>query len=124
MDELTKLLPLLLYPLGVAFVLALVGLGLQICGRRRSGWVLTLAAVAWLWVWSMPVTSASHMRRTEAVFRAGGLEPIPVATDFRVGPDPVRRLWRYLPSVNGLAGSTAAVHEFVGYWFYWLRGWI
>lgn len=70
------------------------------------------------------VTSASHMRRAEAVFRAGGLEPIPVATDFRVGPDPVQRLRRYLPSVNALAGSTAAVHEMVGYWFYRLRGWI
>jgi uncharacterized SAM-binding protein YcdF (DUF218 family) len=32
------------------------------------------------------VTSASHMRQSEAVFRAGGLEPIPVATDFRAGP--------------------------------------
>jgi uncharacterized SAM-binding protein YcdF (DUF218 family) len=255
-DELTKLLPLSLYPLGITFVLALVGLGLRICGRRRSGWVPTLAAVAWLWVWSMPVTSdalraslerrydywpvesvpradaivvlggafsahaswpypsasgpvdrywhaarlyhagrgqrillsggrdprrpanpteaqsgarfladlgvpaerllldnearttqqhvahvaallkahglesfllvtsASHLRRAEAVFRAGGLEPIPVATDFRVGPDPVRRLRRYLPSANALAGSTAAVHEYVGYWFYRLRGWI
>ena len=70
------------------------------------------------------VTSASHMRRAEAVFRAGGLEPIPVATDFRVGPNPVPRLWRYLPSVAGLAGSTAAVHEYVGYWFYSLRGWV
>ena len=70
------------------------------------------------------VTSASHMRRSEAVFRAGGLEPIPVATDFRVGPDPVPRLRRYLPSVGALGGSTAAVHEYVGYWFYRLREWV
>ncbi|WP_372922294.1 hypothetical protein [Roseovarius sp.] len=37
----------------------------------------------------LPVTSASHMRRSEAVFRAGGLTPIPVATDFRVGRETV-----------------------------------
>lgn len=70
------------------------------------------------------VTSATHMRRAEAVFRAGGLEPLPVATDFRTGPDPVRRLRRYLPSVGALAGSTTAVHEYLGYAFYRLRGWI
>ena len=70
------------------------------------------------------VTSASHMRRSEAVFRAGGLAPTPVATDFRADANPVPRLRRYLPSVEGLSGSTGAVHEYVGYWFYRLRGWV
>jgi uncharacterized SAM-binding protein YcdF (DUF218 family) len=70
------------------------------------------------------VTSATHMRRAEAVFRAGGLDPIPVATDFSVVTDPVVKVRRYLPSVGGLMGSTCAVHEYVGYWFYRLRGWI
>ena len=70
------------------------------------------------------VTSASHMRRAEAVFRAGGLDPVPVATDFRADPNPVPRLRRYLPSVEGLSGSTGAVHEYLGYWFYRLRGWV
>ena len=256
MYELTKHLSLFAYPLGAAFSLGLIGLLLQLFGRWRSGGVVILLALTWLWVWSMPVTSdalraslesryaylpveavpradaivvlggafsgdaswpypsasgsvdrywhaarlyhagrgqrillsggrdprrpenrteaqsgaifladmgvpaehllldnearttqqhvahiaallkahglesfllvtsASHMRRAEAVFRAGGLEPSPVATDFRVGPDPVPRLRRYLPSVEGLSGSTAAVHEYVGYWFYWARGWV
>jgi uncharacterized SAM-binding protein YcdF (DUF218 family) len=70
------------------------------------------------------VTSATHMWRSEAVFRGAGLEPMPVATDFRVSPDPVRRLRRFVPSVGALSGSSAAVHEYLGYWFYWLRGWI
>lgn len=70
------------------------------------------------------VTSATHMWRAEATFRAAGLEPIPVATGFRVEPDPVRRLRRYLPSVSALGGSTGAVHEYLGYLFYRLRGWI
>ena len=256
MYELTKHLSLLVYPLGAAFALGLVGLGFQVFRRWRVGWVLIVLALLWLWVWSMPVTSdalrgalerrydylpaeaapradaivvlggafsanavwpypsargpvdrywhaarlyhagrgqrillsggrdpqrpanpteaqsgavflvdmgvpaehllldnearttqqhvahvaalleahglesfllvtsATHMRRAEAVFRAGGLEPIPVATDFRVGPDPVPRLRRYLPSANALVGSTAAVHEVVGYWVYRMRGWI
>ncbi len=70
------------------------------------------------------VTSAVHMRRAEAVFRAGGLQPIPVATDFHVEPAPAFRLWRFVPSVSGLKGSTEAVHEYIGYWYYRLRGWI
>ena len=70
------------------------------------------------------VTSAMHMRRAEAVFRAGGLDPIPVATDFHVAPGAKFSLRRFLPSAGGLGGSTAAVHEYVGFWFYRLRGWI
>ena len=70
------------------------------------------------------VTSAMHMRRAEAVFRADGLDPIPVATDFRVGENPPRGLRRVLPSATALGESTAAVHEYVGYWFYRVRGWV
>jgi uncharacterized SAM-binding protein YcdF (DUF218 family) len=256
MYELIKLSSLLFYPLGAALVLALLGVVVQWRGRWRLGSVLILFALAWLWVWSMPVTSdalrgslerrypniavaevpradavvvlggaftadaswpypsasgsvdrywhaarlyhagragrvllsggrdphrpanpteaqsgalflidmgvpaehlildnearttqqhvekiaqlleehglksfllvtsATHMRRAEAVFRAGGLDPIPVATDFSVVTDPVVKVRRYLPSVGGLMGSTCAVHEYVGYWFYRLRGWI
>ena len=69
------------------------------------------------------VTSATHMRRAEAVFRHAGLDIIPVATGFSVSSDPVITLRRYLPSVSGLSGSTRAVHEIVGCWFYRLRGW-
>jgi len=70
------------------------------------------------------VTSALHMRRSEAAFRAVGLEPIPVATDFEVGRSSNRRLRRWLPSAAALAGSSRAVHEYVGYWVYWWRGWV
>ena len=68
------------------------------------------------------VTSATHMRRAEATFRAAGLDPIPVATGFSVGPDPVPSLRRFLPSVTALSGTTAAIHEVVGYWVYRWRG--
>lgn len=67
------------------------------------------------------VTSAIHMRRAEAVFRAGGLEPIPVATDFKRRSDARSSLWRFIPNVQSLSGSTAAIHEYFGYWFYRIR---
>ena len=57
------------------------------------------------------VTSAIHMRRAEAVFRAGGLDPVPVATDFHVAPVKKISLRRFVPSTGSLGGSTAAVHE-------------
>jgi uncharacterized SAM-binding protein YcdF (DUF218 family) len=70
------------------------------------------------------VTSAVHMRRAEAVFRSGGLQPIPVATDFRTESDPALSLQRFLPNAKYLDSTTDAVHEYVGYWYYRLRGWI
>ncbi|MEX0450078.1 YdcF family protein [Spiribacter sp. 221] len=70
------------------------------------------------------VTSATHMRRAEAVFHYAGLEVTPVATAFSVPSDPVITLRRYLPSVGGLSGSTRVVHEWLGYAFYRVRGWL
>lgn len=70
------------------------------------------------------VTSATHMRRAEAVFRHAGLEVIPVAAAFSTPSNPVINLRRYLPSARGLTASTGAVHEWVGYAFYGLRGWL
>lgn len=63
------------------------------------------------------VTSATHMRRAEAVFRAGGLEPIPVAIDFTPRRNEFS-VWHFVPDVNSLSGTTRAIHEYLGYWFY------
>ena len=70
------------------------------------------------------VTSAIHMRRAEAVFRAAGLEPVAVATDFQVSTEAPSSIRRFLPSVSALWLSTAAIHEYVGYGYYRIRGWI
>jgi len=63
------------------------------------------------------VTSASHMRRAAAVFGAQGFVVTSVATDhqmpLRVGPVP-----GWLPTLDRLARSTQAIHEWVGYWVY------
>ena len=69
------------------------------------------------------VTSAVHMRRSEAALRAVGLNPIPIATDFQVRT-PIRRdLRRWLPSAAALANSSRVVHEYLGLQVYRMRGW-
>ena len=69
------------------------------------------------------VTSALHMRRALATFRAAGVEAVPAATDYRVveGRTTILDL---LPSAGALDGSTAAIREYVGYVVYDWRGWI
>lgn len=71
------------------------------------------------------VTSAAHMRRALAAFRtsAPALEIRPAATDYQAVRDPFTLL-ALVPSADDLQLSTTAFHEYVGYLYYWLRGWI
>lgn len=69
------------------------------------------------------VTSALHMRRALATFRSAGVNAVPVATDHQVVEDESTLLDGF-PSAGALAGSTAAIREYVGYWVYRWRGWI
>ncbi len=69
------------------------------------------------------VTSAFHMRRSEALFAGRGLEVIPAPTDYQRGVGPgVLSPW--LPSVSDLWRSTYALHEIVGFRVYRYRGWL
>lgn len=70
------------------------------------------------------VTSARHMRRSEAAFRSLGLNPVPLATDFTVGTPLRRDLRRWLPDAVALAGASRAAHEYVAYLIYQRRGWL
>lgn len=58
------------------------------------------------------VTSALHMPRAVALFRARGLKVIPVAVDHSVGNMPAWRLW--LPSSAALDDSGQAFKELIG----------
>lgn len=70
------------------------------------------------------VTSAWHMPRAEAAFRSAGLDVIPAPTDYVAPPEPFS-VYALLPTVeDGLRRSTQAVHEYLGYAYYSLRGWI
>ena len=68
------------------------------------------------------VTSALHMARALATFRAVGVAAIPAPTDFEVMPEP-SHLLRWLPDAAALADSTRAIKEYLGLWMYRRRGW-
>jgi uncharacterized SAM-binding protein YcdF (DUF218 family) len=68
------------------------------------------------------VTSAVHMRRARATFRAAGVSVIPApARD----DEPGTLGWRmaYLPSERGLYEASLGAHEMLGVMYYRLRGW-
>ena len=68
------------------------------------------------------VTSALHMPRALATFRAVGVDAIPAPTDFEVMPEPAHLL-RWLPDAEALVASSRALKEYLGLWVYRWRGW-
>lgn len=69
------------------------------------------------------VTSAAHMPRSIAVFRALGFDAIPAGTDYAGSAsilygNPL--LW--LPDAAGLRETSAGLKEYLGLLVYWLRG--
>ncbi len=70
------------------------------------------------------VTSALHMRRALATFRAAGINAIPGPTDFEVVEPEARTVLDWLPDAGALAGTTRALKEYLGFVVYQLRGWL
>lgn len=62
------------------------------------------------------VTSASHMKRALATFRAAGLDPVPAPTAHRVKEGPPAEFWpgTAFPQANALLNATSAVYEYLG----------
>lgn len=68
------------------------------------------------------VTSASHMRRAHAEFRAAGFEVCPIPSDFRAIP--VVASIRYLvPRTQSLVKTQVALHELAGIGYHHWRDW-
>ena len=84
------------------------------CGSPRA--TLDVVAVNPSQRWLL-VTSAIHMPRSVACFRAAGWDVTPYPTNFRVGADP---FGFGLP--ENLEGVDVAAHEWVGLLYYRLRG--
>ena len=63
------------------------------------------------------VTSALHMRRAVALFTAQGFKVTAAPTDHRVHRYG-RAIPGWMPTVEHLSTSTAAIHEWVGFWVY------
>jgi uncharacterized SAM-binding protein YcdF (DUF218 family) len=74
------------------------------------------------WNGILLVTSASHMKRSEATFRGVGLEVVPVACDF-TGTAAVERGARWVPQAQSLVLIQLWLHEVMGMWYYRARGW-
>ena len=67
------------------------------------------------------VTDAMHMARSERCLRSQGVDVTPAACNYRA----TWYAWevgRFLPSPEGVADMDAAMHEWVGIAWYWLRG--
>ena len=63
------------------------------------------------------VTSALHMRRAVALFTAQGFKVTAAPTDHRVNRHP-NAIPGWMPTIEHLSTSTAAIHEWVGFWVY------
>jgi uncharacterized SAM-binding protein YcdF (DUF218 family) len=70
------------------------------------------------------VTSALHMPRALATFKAAGIDAIPAPTDFTVTYRNHRTVIDFLPEAAALAHTTDAIKEYIGYAYYRSRGWI
>ncbi|WP_407166034.1 YdcF family protein [Bradyrhizobium sp. ORS 111] len=69
------------------------------------------------------VTSAMHMPRALATFRAAGLDVEPWPTDFRAQQPTAKSIFDFIPDAGALAATTAAAKEWLGLVVYRWRGW-
>lgn len=67
------------------------------------------------------VTSAAHMHRSVLAFRHAGIEVTPVPVDFRAVAGEAPEVLTWIPGTGGLAGTTQALHEYLGRLWYRLR---
>lgn len=75
---LTKLAPVFLYPVGTVVVIGLIGL-IVACYRPRRALPIFGAAVAWLWIASMPVFADFAIATLEQQYPAQAIEITPKA---------------------------------------------
>jgi len=68
------------------------------------------------------VTSASHMRRSVALFRKAGTNPIPAPTHFLVQEGRLLGPGDFFPSSGGLRRVEAAAYEYLGLAWAKIRG--
>lgn len=67
------------------------------------------------------VTSASHMSRARKLFERQGLHPVSAPTEFFTKGYALN-LRSFLPMLGGLRASRAAIYEYLGHAWLWLKG--
>ena len=69
------------------------------------------------------VTSAAHMPRALAAFRAAGVSASPVSADVRVAESGRLGVMDFLPDAEALRMTSDGLRELVGQWVYRWQGW-
>lgn len=70
------------------------------------------------------ITSAWHMPRAMAIFRKALLPVVAVPADIRIVHQDKHEILRWLPDAEALEETSLAVKERIGYFVYWLRGYL
>ena len=70
------------------------------------------------------VTSASHMPRAYAVFRAQEVDVIAAPTDIIMAMTNAPSVFDWIPSASALSNTTAALKEYMGWYYYRFRGYL
>ncbi|MFM7084462.1 MAG: YdcF family protein [Hyphomicrobium sp.] len=70
------------------------------------------------------ITSAWHMPRAMAIFRKALLPVVAVPADVRIVHEDKHEVLRWLPDAEALEETSLAVKERIGYFVYWLRGYL
>ena len=73
---------------------------------------------------SLLVTSALHMPRALAIFRAAGIDVIPASADVEVIREREYGLRDYLPNAEALYRTSRTIKEIVGLWIYPIQIWL
>ncbi len=101
-------------------------LNLGACAHTRDEAARTLALMQERrWQQVILVTSANHLRRAEGVFRKTGVAVIPVGCDF-LGHAALEyeARWTLYPRTECFQRLNQCVHEWIGWYYYRLRGWV
>ena len=70
------------------------------------------------------VTSATHMPRAYAVFKAQGIDVIAAPTDYLVTDNDNPEVFNWIPTASALSGTTWILKEYIGWWYYKFRGYV
>ena len=101
-------------------------IGLAGCANTREE-ALRAREVATQHGWTnlILVTSAYHMPRALAAFSKAGLQVHPIACDFEALPvlEGDAAGFRLVPIIDHVQNFTLYMHEVIGWYYYWLRGW-
>lgn len=79
-----------------------------------------LRAHGWHAVWL--VTSPVHLLRARGSFMALGIDAVPAPASFHSGLTEFSYRWTPIP--DALTSSEQSMYDYLGYFYYWARGWL